>query len=68
MESVAFLLAPDVSGCVQCCAYSVGQAAQPILSVNYGSHNWERIRETLRYALYTVAFAVIILMIRYTSK
>ena len=23
------------------------QAAQPILSVNYGSHNWERIRGTL---------------------
>ena len=46
----------NVSTIVQCCAYSVGQAAQPILSVNYGSHNWERIKETLRYALYTVAF------------
>ena len=46
----------NVSTIVQCCAYSVGQAAQPILSVNYGSYNWERIRGTLRYALYTVAF------------
>ena len=46
----------NVSTIVQCCAYSVGQAAQPILSVNYGSHNWDRIRGTLRYALYTVAF------------
>ena len=46
----------NVSTIVQCCAYSVGQAAQPILSVNYGSHNWERIKETVRYALYTVAF------------
>ncbi|MDE6025992.1 MAG: polysaccharide biosynthesis C-terminal domain-containing protein [Lachnospiraceae bacterium] len=46
----------NVSTIVQCCAYSVGQAAQPILSVNYGSQSWERIRETLRYALYTVVF------------
>ena len=46
----------NVSTIVQCCAYSVGQASQPILSVNYGSHNWARIRGTLRYALYTVAF------------
>ena len=46
----------NVSTIVQCCAYSVGQAAQPILSVNYGSGNWERIRGTLRYALYTVVF------------
>ena len=46
----------NVSTIVQCCAYSVGQAAQPILSVNYGSNNWERIRRTLRYALYTVVF------------
>ena len=46
----------NVSTIVQCCAYSVGQASQPILSVNYGSHNWARIKGTLRYALYTVAF------------
>lgn len=46
----------NVSTIVQCCAYSVGQAAQPILSVSYGAHDWERIKGTLRYALYTVAF------------
>ena len=45
----------NVSTIVQCCAYSVGQAAQPILSVNYGAGQWGRIKETLRYALYTVA-------------
>ncbi|MBD5522117.1 MAG: multidrug transporter MatE [Lachnospiraceae bacterium] len=50
----------NVSTIVQCCAYSVGQAAQPILSVSYGLHNWERIKGTLRYALYTVAFFSIV--------
>ncbi len=46
----------NISGFVQCCAYSVGQAAQPILSTNYGASQGGRIRETLRYALGTVAF------------
>ena len=46
----------NVSTFVQCCAYSVGQAAQPIISTNYGAGNGKRIKETLRYALYTTAF------------
>lgn len=46
----------NVSTFVQCCAYSVGQAAQPIISTNFGARRMNRIRETLRYALYTVAF------------
>ena len=50
----------NVSTIVQCCAYSVGQAAQPILSVNYGAGNWARIKGTLRYALYTVIFFSVI--------
>ena len=45
----------NVSTFVQCCAYSVGQASQPLLSFNFGAGQWERIRETLRCALYTVA-------------
>lgn len=45
----------NVSTFVQCCAYSVGQASQPILSINFGAKQWQRIREVLRYALYTVA-------------
>lgn len=44
-----------VSTFVQCCAYSVGQAAQPIISINFGAGKWQRIKETLRYALYSVA-------------
>ena len=46
----------QVSTFVQCCAYSVGQAAQPIISTNFGAGKGERIRETLRLALWTTAF------------
>lgn len=45
-----------ISTVVQCCAYSVGQAAQPIISINYGAESWTRIKETLKYALYAVCF------------
>ncbi|MGM0215349.1 MATE family efflux transporter [Enterococcus sp. AZ109] len=50
----------NISTVVQCCAYSVGQAAQPILSINYGAKEWGRIKETLKYALWTVAFFSIV--------
>ncbi len=46
----------NVSTFVQCCAYSVGQASQPIISVNYGAKLGHRIKETLKYALYSVMF------------
>ncbi|MDO5425830.1 MAG: MATE family efflux transporter [Eubacteriales bacterium] len=46
----------NISTFVQCCAYSVGQAAQPIISVNFGASQGARIKETLRYALVTTAF------------
>ena len=45
----------NISTFVQCCAYSVGQAAQPILSTNYGAKQPERIRWALRLALETSA-------------
>ena len=41
---------------VQCCAYGAGQAAQPIISMNYGAGKASRIKETLKYAIYTVIF------------
>ena len=41
----------NISNFVQCCAYSVGQAAQPILSINFGAAKWDRIRRTLKLAL-----------------
>ena len=46
----------QVSTFVQCCAYSVGQAAQPIISTNFGAGKGGRIRETLRLALWTTLF------------
>lgn len=50
----------NISTFVQCCAYSVGQAAQPIFSVNFGAKKSERIRECFRYALATaLAFGVL---------
>lgn len=46
----------NISTFVQCCAYSVGQASQPIFSTNFGAGKGDRIRETLKYALATTAF------------
>lgn len=46
----------NISTFVQCCAYSVGQASQPIISANYGAKNKKRITECLRYSFFTVAF------------
>ena len=43
----------NISTFAQCCAYSVGQAAQPIISTNLGAGRGDRIRQTLKYALGT---------------
>lgn len=45
----------NISTFVQCCAYSIGQASQPIISVNYGAGEAHRIGEILKYALGTAA-------------
>ena len=45
----------NISTFVQCCAYSIGQASQPIISANFGANQGNRIREILKYALYTAA-------------
>ena len=50
----------NVSTFVQCCAYSIGQAAQPMLSTNFGAGEGDRIRELQRYTLATAAaFALV---------
>ncbi|MGN0453203.1 MAG: MATE family efflux transporter [Ruminococcus sp.] len=50
----------NISTFVQCCAYSIGQASQPIISTNYGAQKGERIARILKYALGTaVVFGVI---------
>lgn len=46
----------QVSTFVQCCAYSVGQAAQPVISANFGARQNRRIVKTLQLALCTTAF------------
>lgn len=38
---------------VQCCSYSIGQAAQPILSANFGAKQMERVRQVLKYGIIT---------------
>ena len=43
----------NTSTLVQCCAYSIGQASQPIFSTNFCAGREDRIRQTLRYALTT---------------
>lgn len=43
----------NISTFVQCCAYSIGQASQPIISTNYGAGKHERIKEVLKYAVST---------------
>ncbi len=43
----------NISTFVQACAYSIGQAAQPILSVNFGAGQGNRIVEVLKYAFLT---------------
>ena len=45
----------QITAFAQCLAYGTGQAAQPIISQNYGAGQYARIRECLRYGLYTSA-------------
>lgn len=44
----------NISMFVQCCAYGVGQASQPILSANYGVNQTERISLLFRYNILTI--------------
>lgn len=45
----------NISTFVQCCAYSIGQASQPMISANFGAGKRERIAQILKYALGTAA-------------
>jgi len=45
----------QVTAFAQCLAYGAGQAAQPIISQNYGAGHHNRIKECLKYGLYTCA-------------
>ncbi len=50
----------NISTFAQCCAYSVGQASQPIISTNFGAGKGDRIREILKYALGTAGFFAVL--------
>ncbi len=41
----------NINTFVQCCAYSIGQASQPMLSANFGAGKGKRIIQILRHAL-----------------
>ena len=43
----------QVTAFAQCIAYGTGQAAQPIISQNFGAGQHDRIRECTRYSLYS---------------
>lgn len=45
----------NISTFVQCCAYSIGQASQPMFSANFGAGKGKRIVQILKYALGTAA-------------
>lgn len=45
----------QITAFAQCLAYGTGQAAQPIISQNYGAGQPDRIKECLKYCLYTSA-------------
>lgn len=47
----------QVTTFAQCLAYGTGQAAQPIISQNFGAGQFGRIKECLKYGLYTCAVA-----------
>ncbi len=56
----------QITAFAQCLAYGAGQAAQPIISQNYGAGQYDRIKECLKYGLYTsvvmgLAWALIML-------
>lgn len=52
-ELAVYGIITQVTAFVQCCAYGTGQAAQPIISQNFGSKNYPRIRECLKYGIVT---------------
>ncbi len=53
----------NISTFVQCCAYGVGQASQPILSVNFGANKWHRIKKLLRYNIMTTSLISLVWLV-----
>lgn len=43
----------SVNNIAMYCAFSIGQASQPLISANLGAKYWARIRQTIKYAVYS---------------
>lgn len=43
----------NISTLAQCCSYGIGEAAQPIVSQNFGAKKLKRVNEVLRYLIFT---------------
>ena len=54
-ELAVYGVVTNVALLAQCSAYSIGQAAQPIISTNFGAGNGSRIAGTLKHAICTAA-------------
>lgn len=50
----------NINVLVQSCAYGIGQAAQPIISVNYGAGNKERVKEIFKWCMISVVFVSVL--------
>lgn len=44
----------NINTFVQCCAYGVGQASQPLISINFGANNKDRVNEIYKYGVVTI--------------
>lgn len=55
-----YSVACNVSSVLQAFTYGIGQAAQPILSTNYGARNAKRVIDTLKLSVASVALLSII--------
>jgi len=55
----------NISTFVQCVSYGVGQAAQPIISINFGAKKYDRIKELLKLNIIT-SFLISIVMVFFT--
>ncbi len=50
----------NITICVRCFAYAVGNASQPILSVNFGAKKINRVLELLKYNLITILLITVL--------
>ena len=53
----------DIVIFAQCSAYGIGQAAQPIISANFGAKHLSRVQETQRWAMRTVMVITIMCVV-----